>query len=1163
METRRVAWIAGIAALTATLIAGGGDGGIADAADGNPRPVSSGAPVYLGPHGAAWKFSADGRYALLGVPGTPRRVDLTSGDASTVPISIASGYRGDYPVAFSADGESLLVSSEAGLTADDDGTAASTSDLFRWSFATGAWSLLTPGPSPWQYFRVRAISDDGRIALVTRAITEFGPAELYRYDLATNIADRVDTTGASSLPTPSLSADGSVVAYTEASQAWVYRSTDHTRTPLDADLPGLSAAATSSSPFLSANGRYVSFMVVDGSLRTSYVRDLQTAAAWPAASDPGTVSDDGQRVAYAGPGPSGSAARERFAYVYDHRHGDGAVTELIGTLDHDPTESRSVISRDGRSALVTIRTDLYRVPLRASSLAPIPAPGVPPASLGTIAGGPAELVVANHWLGAMTDDGRFVWAHEGGGLGHLLDRQNGFIEIEALSGTAVLHGVPGGLLVSTPTSLDPADTDGVADVYRYDLASHTFSLLTGDLPADRGWSLADASLDGSRLLLTSVPEWELRFHTYVFTPATGSLVEVGLDVPGAVIDINTGPRAPSMSEDGRYIAYVYVSGPGGCLRCAHAWLYDTVQRSYTAVDRSLDGSPAWGDASDVEVAGDGSAVVFRSNAYDLATDAPPTAGPGIYHFDVATGTITRVHPSGTSPSISGDGRRIAYVDGEQFWVYDRTSPAAPVRQQMSDAGGVAPDSAIRGAITIDGDEVLFQALPFLSPNDPYQHAIYRRPLLDRDTPPPTTTTTSTSSTTTTSTAPPPTSTVPSVPPPTGVPPTTTPRPPVVGGPSPTEPGFRPLLPARVLDTRSGGATADGQFAGGGALAPGETLRLRLAGRGGVDTAARTVALNLTATDAATSGYLTVWPCAGAAPNASNLNVVAGATVANLVVTGLDADGFACIRAGDTRVHLIADVAASSAVYEPLVPARLLDQRPGGVTVDGVGAGAGAVGPGDTVTLRVAGRGGVPSQPGAVALNVTATDPAGGGYVTVWPCGPAPNASSVNVAAGAIAANLVVVPTDADGDVCLRTMETSASLIVDVQGYVPRGAGVVPHDPARLLDTRPGGTTADGMAAGTGPVAPGTTLELPVAGRLGVPDDAVAVIVNVTATDPDGAGYVTVWPCGPAPNASTLNVAAGATVANAAIVGLDDTGSICLRPSESTMHLLVDIAGHVS
>src|SRR5690606_13337358 len=88
-------------------------------------------------------------------------------------------------------------------------------------------------------------------------------------------------------------------------------------------------------------------------------------------------------------------------------------------------------------------------------------------------------------------------------------------------------------------------------------------------------------------------------------------------------------------------------------------------------------------------------------------------------------------------------------------------------------------------------------------------------------------------------------------------------------------------------------------------------------------------------------------------------------------------------------------------------------------------------------------------------------------------------------------------------------------------------------PARLLDTRPGEPTIDGLASGAGAVQPGGALSLQVTGRGGVPASGVdAVVLNVTVTEPTDAGYVTVWPTGePRPTASNLNYTAGQTVPN--------------------------------
>ena len=80
-------------------------------------------------------------------------------------------------------------------------------------------------------------------------------------------------------------------------------------------------------------------------------------------------------------------------------------------------------------------------------------------------------------------------------------------------------------------------------------------------------------------------------------------------------------------------------------------------------------------------------------------------------------------------------------------------------------------------------------------------------------------------------------------------------------------------------------------------------------------------------------------------------------------------------------------------------------------------------------------------------------------------------------------------------------------------------------PARILDTRP----VSGPVGYSGPKpGPGAMIDLQVTGRGGVPtDDVTAVVFNLTATEADGAGFITAWPSGqPQPRSSSLNVDVG-------------------------------------
>src|SRR4029077_7382783 len=195
---------------------------------------------------------------------------------------------------------------------------------------------------------------------------------------------------------------------------------------------------------------------------------------------------------------------------------------------------------------------------------------------------------------------------------------------------------------------------------------------------------------------------------------------------------------------------------------------------------------------------------------------------------------------------------------------------------------------------------------------------------------------------------------------------------------------------------------DGQLAGIGQRGAGSITEVPVAGRGGVPATATAVVLNVTAVQAGAAGFASVFPCGESVPNASNLNFAAGQTVPNAVVAKVGAGGKVCVFAEvpfDLLVDVNGYVPAGSSVGS-LSPARLLDSRAGGATVDGQLAGIGQRSTGSITEVPVAGRGGVPASATAVGVIVPAVQAATGGYAAVCPCGEAvPNQSSLNVAAG--------------------------------------------------------------------------------------------------------------------------------------------------------------------
>jgi hypothetical protein len=118
----------------------------------------------------------------------------------------------------------------------------------------------------------------------------------------------------------------------------------------------------------------------------------------------------------------------------------------------------------------------------------------------------------------------------------------------------------------------------------------------------------------------------------------------------------------------------------------------------------------------------------------------------------------------------------------------------------------------------------------------------------------------------------------------------------------TQPGtFVPLDPARLFDTR------DRVYAPWG-VGSFESVYSAVAGEGGVPTTGVAAAvLNVTAVNALSSGYLTVYPAAVFPPLASNVNFGNWQTIPNQVIVKV-ADGVAFLNGSPSGVHIVADVA---------------------------------------------------------------------------------------------------------------------------------------------------------------------------------------------------------------------------------------------------------------
>jgi hypothetical protein len=178
---------------------------------------------------------------------------------------------------------------------------------------------------------------------------------------------------------------------------------------------------------------------------------------------------------------------------------------------------------------------------------------------------------------------------------------------------------------------------------------------------------------------------------------------------------------------------------------------------------------------------------------------------------------------------------------------------------------------------------------------------------------------------------------------------------------------------------------------------------------------------------------------------------------------------ASIRTVVTLVLALTFGLAATAAAQPLSgpefigiePCRLADTRPG------FGFG-GAYGPpalvgGAPRNFPIQGQCGIPATATAVAFNFTITQPAGAGWLTVWPAGgPFPPTSMVNYVANEDVANASDVLLGAGGAISVQSVAMT-HLVIDVYGYFTDveelpGQNTALGDGALAanLDPRPGG-----------------------------------------------------------------------------------------------------------
>ncbi|MFI6935420.1 TolB family protein [Streptomyces sp. NPDC050287] len=224
-----------------------------------------------------------------------------------------------------------------------------------------------------------------------------------------------------------------------------------------------------------------------------------------------------------------------------------------------------------------------------------------------------------------------------------------------------------------------------------------------------------------------------------------SLVTVTVTVPGAMAAAPAGraqrvsvaadgaqgdgdSMAPSVSSDGRYVAFESDATnlvPGDTNGLRDVYRKDMRTGRIVRVTAQGAGAPAGAEAYQPSLSADGRYVAFTSEWPYPVHSGPPGRQSDVYVRDLRTGRTAKVNLGlddgfgivSRDPSISADGRYVAFVAGVEPWfplslhgdvrVYVRDLKTGTTRRVSAAAGPDGDREAVEPHITPDGSAVAY------------------------------------------------------------------------------------------------------------------------------------------------------------------------------------------------------------------------------------------------------------------------------------------------------------------------------------------------------------------------------------------------------------------------------------------------------------------------
>lgn len=288
------------------------------------------------------------------------------------------------------------------------------------------------------------------------------------------------------------------------------------------------------------------------------------------------------------------------------------------------------------------------------------------------------------------------------------------------------------VFTSAASNLVPDDTNGVADIFRYDRRDGLLTRVSlgGRTRQANGAAAAPAvSADGRFVAFRSTAENLVpndgNGFADIFLRDTREETTVRISVNSAGEEADAPSYGtPSLSADGRYVAFVSaaanLSPLDGNGVTKDIFVRDTQARSTVCVSHARGTKSAAGESASPSLSADGRTLAFIAFAEGLVPgDGNHTAD--VFLADLATGEITRVaggNDAALAVSVSADGRRLVFLshaanllpgdhnEEPDIFRYDRDTRQL-TRVNVTPDGTEADDNSSAPAISADGSVIAF------------------------------------------------------------------------------------------------------------------------------------------------------------------------------------------------------------------------------------------------------------------------------------------------------------------------------------------------------------------------------------------------------------------------------------------------------------------------